>query len=60
MADMNKFDIGFDVLPAFVGRMRGWVFDGYHVDVGTPEALARANSEAPRVFGVAKAAEGSP
>jgi mannose-1-phosphate guanylyltransferase len=51
MVDMNKFDIGFELLPAFVGRMRGWVFEGYHVDVGTPEALARANSEAPEVFG---------
>jgi mannose-1-phosphate guanylyltransferase len=53
IADMNRFDIGFDVLPAFVGRMRGWIFEGYHVDVGTPEALAKANAEAPGVFGAA-------
>jgi mannose-1-phosphate guanylyltransferase len=59
MADMNKFDIGFDVLPAFVGRMRGWVFDDFHLDVGTPEALARANSEAPGIFGGAQLGAGS-
>src|SRR5206468_372088 len=37
IADMDKFDIGYDILPAFVGRMRGWAFDGYHRDIGTPE-----------------------
>lgn len=42
----DAFDLGFDVLPAFVGRMRGFVLDGYHLDVGTPEALARARSDA--------------
>lgn len=50
MADMNGFDLAFDVLPAFVGRMRGWVFDGYHLDIGTAEALAKATADAPSVF----------
>ena len=59
MADMNKFDLGFDVLPAFVGRMRGWVFDGYHVDIGTHEALAKATADAPTVFNVPQAAKAS-
>lgn len=52
MADMNRFDLGFDVLPAFIGRMRGWVWDGYHRDIGTHESLQHAEREAPRVFGV--------
>ncbi|MBI1367290.1 MAG: NTP transferase domain-containing protein [Planctomycetes bacterium] len=51
MADMNAFDLGFDVLPKFVGRMRGYTFDGYHRDIGTLGALAAAEADAPRVFG---------
>lgn len=46
IADMRKFDLGFDVLPAFVGRMRGWLWDGYHADVGSPEAYQRAQIDA--------------
>ena len=47
IADMDAFDFGFDVLPRFVGRMRGYEHPGYHRDIGTPEALARANADAP-------------
>jgi mannose-1-phosphate guanylyltransferase len=50
MADMNKFDLGFDVLPKFVGRMRGWVLDGYHRDIGTLESLEQANEDAITIF----------
>ena len=50
MADAGGFDLGFDVLPRFVGRMRGWVWDGYHRDIGTPEALAEAERDAREVF----------
>jgi mannose-1-phosphate guanylyltransferase len=39
MADKNAFDLGFDVLPDFVGRMRGFPFAGYHRDIGNYEAL---------------------
>jgi len=49
IADMGAFDIGFDVLPRFVGRMRGWIWDGLHLDIGTPEALERAQTEAARL-----------
>ena len=28
IAAMGAFDLGFDVLPKFVGRMRGWVWGG--------------------------------
>ena len=42
MADMDKFDLAFDVLPKFVGRMRGWVWKGYHRDIGSLESLNQA------------------
>lgn len=51
VADMGAFDFGFDVLPRFVGRMRGYVHPGYHRDIGTPEALQAAEADAPRLFG---------
>jgi mannose-1-phosphate guanylyltransferase len=51
VADMGAFDFGFDVLPRFVGRMRGYAHDGYHRDIGTPEALAQAEADAPALFG---------
>lgn len=50
MADMNKFDLGFDVLPAFVGRMAGWTWNGYHRDIGSHEALAQAERDVAKVF----------
>jgi mannose-1-phosphate guanylyltransferase len=50
IADMNAFDFGFDVLPGLVGRMRGFVIDGYHRDIGTPEALSQAEADAPGLF----------
>ncbi|MBN8474896.1 nucleotidyltransferase family protein [Sulfuritalea sp.] len=45
MAAMNAFDLGFDVLPKFVGRMRGYIHDGYHRDIGTIDALNAASRE---------------
>jgi len=42
IADMNAFDFGFDVLPHYVGKMKGYVFNGYHRDIGTIESLERA------------------
>ena len=46
VADMAAFDIGFDVLPKFVGRMRGWEWRGYHLDIGTYESLTQAEIDA--------------
>ena len=42
MADLRGFDLGHDVLPAFVGRMRGFLWEGYHLDVGDHESLREA------------------
>ena len=50
IADMKVFDIGFDVLPRFVGRMRGWIWGGYYLDIGTHEALDRARRDAEVIF----------
>jgi len=50
IADMDVFDFGFDVIPAFVGRMRGYAHNGYHRDIGTHESLAQAEADAPGLF----------
>lgn len=42
IAALRAFDLGFDVLPRFAGRMRGLVHSGWHVDVGDAAALERA------------------
>jgi mannose-1-phosphate guanylyltransferase len=40
----NEFDIGFDVLPQFISLMKVYKINGFHVDIGTHELLAKANS----------------
>jgi histidinol-phosphate phosphatase family protein len=50
IAAMGAVDLGFDVLPKFVGRMRGWFWGGYHLNIGTQEALERARREAASTF----------
>ncbi|MCC7429709.1 nucleotidyltransferase family protein [bacterium] len=35
-------DLGFDVLPKFVGKMKAWEIDGFLQDVGTHENLRKA------------------
>jgi len=42
IAALRAFDIGYDVLPRFVGRMRGHVHAGYHRDIGDLAALEAA------------------
>lgn len=39
------FDFGHDVLPHFVGRMRGFRWGGYHLDIGTWESYERAQRD---------------
>ena len=43
---MKAFDLGFEVLPRFVGRMRGWTWGGYYLDIGTQDSLKRAERDA--------------
>ncbi len=50
IADLSAFDLGFDVLPRFVGRMRGHLHAGYHRDIGTLDVLAAAQEVAPALF----------
>ncbi len=45
VADLHAFDIGADVLPRLVGKIRGYAHPGYHLDIGTHDALARARAE---------------
>jgi mannose-1-phosphate guanylyltransferase len=37
-------DFGFHVLPGLVGRMYGYVIEQFHMDIGTPSALAEASA----------------
>jgi NDP-sugar pyrophosphorylase family protein len=50
IADLDAFDLGFDALPRFAGRMRGFVHEGYHRDIGDLESLAQAERDARAVF----------
>jgi len=51
IAGMKAFDLGFDVLPRFIGRMRGHIHERYHRDIGDLVALQAARQAAPRLFG---------
>lgn len=42
IADLQAFDIGFDVIKHFVGRMYGYRLDDFFIDVGTPDAYGHA------------------
>ncbi len=48
IAAMKAFDIGFEVLPRFIGRMHGLLHPGYHRDIGTFEALEAARADLAR------------
>jgi histidinol-phosphate phosphatase family protein len=50
IAAMGAFDLSFEVLPRFVGRMRGWVWGGYYLDIGTQQALDQARRDATTIF----------
>lgn len=54
IADMHAFDFGFDVIPAFAGRMRGYTHAGYHRDIGTHESRAQAEADVAALFGGAR------
>ena len=42
-------DLGHDVLPRLLGRMRGVAIRGFHADVGTPEAWREACADLERL-----------
>ena len=50
IAGLDAFDFGFDVIPRFVGRMKGFRHEGYHRDVGTHESLAAARVDVAELF----------
>jgi mannose-1-phosphate guanylyltransferase len=58
IASMGAFDLGFDVLPRWAGRMRGWVHGGYHRDIGDLPSLEAARAAAPGIFGSAAQGKG--
>lgn len=45
IAEMNRFDFGHDVLPDFAGKMKGYIHDGYHRDIGTLDSLEQARDD---------------
>jgi mannose-1-phosphate guanylyltransferase len=45
LADKQRADIGFDLLPRLVGRARAVLVDGYFRDIGTADAYRRAMQE---------------
>jgi D,D-heptose 1,7-bisphosphate phosphatase len=60
IAGMGAFDLGFEVLPRFIGRMRGWAWGGYHLDIGTFAALERARRDAPMQLAGRRPGRGEP
>ena len=50
IAAMRAFDLGSDVLTRFVGRMRAWLWGGYHRYIGTREDLDLARRDAHSLF----------
>lgn len=46
MAAMQAFDLGFDVLPNYIGQMRGFIWEGYHRDMGTYQTYLQAQRDA--------------
>lgn len=50
IAEAGKRHPSAEILPRFVGRMRGWPWVWYHVDVSGPEALKRVQEEAEAIL----------
>ncbi|MBD3169479.1 MAG: NTP transferase domain-containing protein [candidate division Zixibacteria bacterium] len=40
--DKKPLDLGFDILPRLIGKMHGFVLEGYLQDIGNPEDLESA------------------
>jgi histidinol-phosphate phosphatase family protein len=50
IAAMAAGDLGFHVLPQLPGNISGWIFEGYHRDIGTHSSYARVQRDAPAVL----------
>ncbi len=48
-------DIGRDLLPHCVGQLGGWIWEGVLLDIGTPDAYARAQDVWPHGWSNAEA-----
>lgn len=48
--NLEIVDIGFHLLPQFVGRMAGWQSSNYLIDIGTIDNLNKANNEWPIII----------
>lgn len=47
---LRGHDAGTDLLGRFAGRMRGWVWGGYHREIDTPAALEQAERDLGAAF----------
>jgi mannose-1-phosphate guanylyltransferase len=43
--DNDLTDIGFDLIPKLVGKMKGWITSDFLLDIGTLENLKKAEAE---------------
>src|SRR5581483_10971634 len=41
IAAPGAIDFGLEVVPRFIGRLRGWVWDGYFLNIDSLEQLER-------------------
>ena len=46
--DNNLTDIGFDLIPKLIGKMKGWITNDFLLDIGTLENLKKAEKEWPK------------
>ena len=46
----NLTDIGYDLIPKLVGKMKGWITGDYLLDIGTHQNLKKAEMEWPNVI----------
>ena len=41
----SYYDISYDIVPQLLGRLKGYLFDSYHRDIGTPDSLIRVRED---------------
>jgi mannose-1-phosphate guanylyltransferase len=46
----NLTDIGYDLIPKLIGKMKGWITSDYLLDIGTHQNLKKAEEEWPNVI----------